>query len=875
MSTGLPDKFATLGLTFDDVLLQPAASDVVPSEADTTTRLSRNITLRMPLLSSAMDTVTEARMAIAMARQGGVGVLHRNLAADEQAAQVDIVKRSEAGMVTAPVTCAPGDTIAAANDLMARYRISGVPVTDPEGTLLGIVTNRDIRFERDHSRLVRDVMTPMPLHTAPVGISPADAMAILAREKVEKLPLVDADGKLRGLITVKDFAKSEEYPHATKDARGRLVTGAAVGVGEEAYKRASLLLEAGVDFLVVDTAHGHSQAVIDMVRRLKEATAVDVIAGNIATGEAARALVDAGADAVKVGVGPGCFAAGTRVLMADATYRNIEDVRAGDRVVTGDGRATTVVRAWCTGVREVVAVRHVASGAETYATADHRYLTGDLSTVSRATVASRGYARVLAQATRLGESKVGWREIGAAGRDALLMPRTASFELPEHLRLDLRDYALREGNLGRYNLVIEDSADLGFLLGTFLGDGHAFIAPSRNSELGRVSWYLGTHETELAERLCDAVERVTGVRPVDGGAKNGARHLHLYSLQWARLLARCGKKDGKHLPAEWLCANPAYLRGLLDGLVASDGYVEAGGRICFRNTSRALAELFGVLCWLVHGSLPNVSVEARSAGGLAGVRDEDCKPSYKSRLNATHEARHLDDHQVVKLLGVRPTGLAVPVYDIEVEDDSHSFIADNAVVHNSICTTRVVAGVGVPQITAIYDVAQVARAAGVPVIADGGMQYSGDIAKAIAAGADSVMLGSLLAGVEESPGELLFINGKQFKSYRGMGSLGAMQSRGLARSYSKDRYFQDDVLSDEKLVPEGVEGRVPYRGPLSSVAHQLVGGLRAAMGYCGARTIADLQDNARLVRITAAGLRESHPHDIQMTVEAPNYFTER
>ncbi|HEX8003783.1 MAG TPA: IMP dehydrogenase [Mycobacteriales bacterium] len=498
MRNDLPQKFATLGLTFDDVLLQPGASDVVPSEADTTTRLSRNISLRIPLLSSAMDTVTEARMAIAMARQGGVGVLHRNLPTDEQALQVDVVKRSEAGMVSSPITCAPEDTIAAANDLMARYRISGVPVTTPDGTLVGIVTNRDIRFEHDHSRLVRDVMTPMPLYTARVGVSTEDAMAILAAKKVEKLPIVDDDGKLRGLITVKDFAKSQEYPNATKDARGRLVAGAAVGVGEEAYKRAEALLEAGVDFLVVDTAHGHSSAVIEMVRRLKEASSVDVIAGNIATAEAAQALVDAGADAVKVGVGPG-----------------------------------------------------------------------------------------------------------------------------------------------------------------------------------------------------------------------------------------------------------------------------------------------------------------------------------------------------------------------------------------SICTTRVVAGVGVPQITAIYDVASVARPAGVPVIADGGMQYSGDIAKAIAAGADTVMLGSLLAGVEESPGELLFINGKQFKSYRGMGSLGAMQSRGLAKSYSKDRYFQSDVLSDEKLVPEGVEGRVPFRGPLAAVAHQLVGGLRAAMGYCGARTIAELQENARLVRITSAGLRESHPHDVQMTVEAPNYFTER
>ena len=492
-SADLPAKFARLGLTFDDVLLLPAASDVIPSEVDTSARLSRSLTLRTPLLSSAMDTVTEARMAIAMARQGGVGVLHRNLSVEDQAAQVDIVKRSEAGMITQPITCSPDDTIAAANTLMGRYRISGVPVTDAAGVLVGIVTNRDIRFERNHDRLVRDVMTKAPLVTAPVGVNRVDALALLQSNKIEKLPIVDDGGRLRGLITVKDFAKSQEYPLATKDTEGRLVVGAAVGVGEDAYKRAMTLVDAGVDFLIVDTAHGHSRSVVEMVARLKGAVSVDVIGGNVATGAAAQTLVDAGADAIKVGVGPG-----------------------------------------------------------------------------------------------------------------------------------------------------------------------------------------------------------------------------------------------------------------------------------------------------------------------------------------------------------------------------------------SICTTRVIAGVGVPQISAVYDAAEVARRAGVPVISDGGTQYSGDIAKAIAAGADTVMLGSLLAGCDESPGELIFINGKQFKSYRGMGSLGAMQSRGQARSYSKDRYFQDDVLSDDKLVPEGIEGQVPYRGPLAAVAHQLLGGLRAAMGYVGATDIAGLQQ-AQFVRITAAGLKESHPHDIQMTVEAPNY----
>ena len=491
---GLPEKFAYLGLTFDDVLLLPAESDVVPSEVDTSSRVTRNISVRVPLVSSAMDTVTEARMAIAMARSGGVGVLHRNLPIDEQATQVDLVKRSEAGMVTNPIVCSPSDSLADVDRLCGRYRISGVPVVDDAGVLVGIVTNRDMRFEDDMSRPVREVMTQMPLVTAQVGIEPEAALQLLANRKVEKLPLIDSDGRLRGLFTVKDFVKSDKYPLATKDSAGRLVVGAAIGVGDDADKRARALVEAGVDFLIVDTAHGHSRAVIEMVRLLKRETSIDIVGGNVATRAGAQALIDAGADGIKVGVGPG-----------------------------------------------------------------------------------------------------------------------------------------------------------------------------------------------------------------------------------------------------------------------------------------------------------------------------------------------------------------------------------------SICTTRIVAGVGVPQVSAIYEAALAAGPAGVPVIGDGGLQYSGDIAKALVAGADTVMLGSLLAGCDEAPGDVVFVNGKQFKSYRGMGSLGAMQSRDQARSYSKDRYFQDDVLSDDKLVPEGIEGVVAYRGPLSAVAHQLVGGLRAAMGYSGAATIPELHEKGSFVRITAAGLRESHPHDVEMTIEAPNY----
>ncbi|AIG63722.1 inosine-5-monophosphate dehydrogenase [Corynebacterium atypicum] len=495
-----PNKVLLNGLTFDDVLLLPAESNVIPSEVDTSAQFTRNIRLGMPVVSAAMDTVTEARMAIAMARQGGIGVLHRNLSAEEQAQQVEIVKRSESGMISDPVTCTPQMSIAEVDALCARFHISGLPVVDEDGVLVGICTNRDMRFQPDMGRLVRDVMTPQPLVVAEQGVTKEQALELLSANKVEKLPIVDSAGKLTGLITVKDFVKTEQYPQASKDAHGRLLVAAGIGTGEESYQRAAQLVDAGVDVLVVDSAHAHNNRVLEMVARVKKdfGDEVDVVGGNLATREAARAMAEAGADAVKVGIGPG-----------------------------------------------------------------------------------------------------------------------------------------------------------------------------------------------------------------------------------------------------------------------------------------------------------------------------------------------------------------------------------------SICTTRVVAGVGAPQVTAILEAAAGLAGTGVPVIADGGMQFSGDIAKALAAGADTVMLGSMLAGTAEAPGEIVVVGGKQYKRYRGMGSLGAMQGRGLTgekRSYSKDRYFQADVKSEDKLVPEGIEGRVPFRGSIDAITHQLVGGLRAAMGYTGSASIAQLHD-ARFVQITGAGLRESHPHDIQQTVKAPNYHS--
>jgi IMP dehydrogenase len=485
------NKFAGEGLTFDDVLIIPAASSVLPRDVSTRTRFTRTITLNIPLVSAAMDTVTEARLAIALAREGGIGIIHRNLSIEDQAQEVDKVKRSESGMITDPITLEPGALLGEALAAMERFHISGIPITE-HGKLVGILTNRDIRFETDLQRPVSELMTRDHLITVPVGTTLEQAHDLLRRYKIEKLPVVDEHGMLKGLITIKDIQKKILYPHAAKDEYGRLRVGAAVGVGPDTDNRCAALIEEGVDALVVDTSHAHSRMVIETVARIKDrfGKRVQLVAGNVVTAEATGALIEAGVDAVKVGVGPG-----------------------------------------------------------------------------------------------------------------------------------------------------------------------------------------------------------------------------------------------------------------------------------------------------------------------------------------------------------------------------------------SICTTRVVAGVGMPQITAVYECAQAARSHGIPIIADGGIQYSGDIAKAIAAGADTVMLGSLFAGVDESPGELIISSGERFKDYRGMGSVAAMKQR----SYSKDRYFQENTKDEAQLIAEGVEARVPYKGLLGPLVYQLVGGLRQSMGYAGAATIAEMQENTRFVRITGAGLRESHPHDVVVTKESPNY----
>lgn len=485
----MQSKIVGEGLTFDDILLLPAHSKIVPTETNVSTRLTRDIELSIPILSAAMDTVTESELAIALAREGGLGVIHKNLSIEEQARAVDQVKRSESGMILNPETLGPDNTLSDALDMMSRFRISGIPIED-RGKLVGILTNRDIRFATDTSQPVKNLMTSKNLITTPIGTSLDEAERILQKHRIEKLLVVDEQGKLRGLITVKDIQKKKMFPNSCKDEHGRLRVGAAVGVGTSAFNRAEALIKAGVDVLVVDTAHGHSQGVLDTVKYLKNKfPGTNLIAGNIATAAAASALIEAGVDGLKVGIGPG-----------------------------------------------------------------------------------------------------------------------------------------------------------------------------------------------------------------------------------------------------------------------------------------------------------------------------------------------------------------------------------------SICTTRVVTGVGVPQIWAISEVAKVAEKNDIPVIADGGIKYSGDIPKAIASGADSVMIGSLFAGTDESPGEAILLDGRSYKSVRGMGSMGAMSAG------SKDRYFQEGLAVD-KLVPEGIEGRVPYRGPLRNTVFQLVGGLRSAMGYTGCANIGELKTKAQFIKVTSAGLKESHPHDVIITKESPNYQT--
>jgi IMP dehydrogenase/GMP reductase len=615
--------------------------------------------------------------------------------------------------------------------------------------------------------------------------------------------------ELKGLITVKDIQKAQDFPFACRDQHGRLRVGAAIGVGVGTEERVEALVKAGVDVIAVDTAHGHSQGVLNRIQWIKEYYPdMQIIGGNIATAGAALALAKAGADAVKVGVGPGCFAAGTRVLMANATYKNIEDVRAGDRVINQHGQAVTVVKAWCTGIKEVMQLRHTASFLGTFVTADHNYLVSDLVATDSAVVTSNSDVSVLKKSAHNRASDIAWTPIGTTSNVTCLFPSNIEFELPSSINIKLSEFSKSSDNLSPCKLQITDSYKLGYIFGVFLSNDHV---PST-----------------------------------------------LEFPEWTRLLDLFGKNGDKHLPARLLCSNNQYLRGLLDGILDEGKYyLNSNNTLEFVNDSKYVVELFNLLCFMLKGSLPSCNVSTSSFQDV-----------YHANLSVYPTKHHSESYQTLEILDRQALKLNLPVYDIEVDCPTHSFIADNAIVHNSICTTRIVAGVGVPQITAVANVAEALQGTNIPVIADGGVRYSGDIAKIIAAGAHSVMLGGLFAGTDESPGEVEIYQGRTYKSYRGMGSLGAMASQ----QGSKDRYFQDEIDTD-KLVPEGIEGLVPYKGSVRSIIHQLTGGLRSAMGYVGCRTMEEMRTKPEFVRVTNAGMRESHVHDVIITKEAPNYRT--
>jgi len=632
---------------------------------------------------------------------------------------------------------------------------------------------------------------------------------------------------------------------------------AAVGVGSAGQWRAEHLIATGAIMLIVDAAHGHSLAVIDQTAWLcKTFPNITVVAGNVATATGARALADAGAHIIKLGVGGGCFAAGTRVLMADATYKNIEDIQAGDRVVNMDGAPVTVVRSWCTGERQTMAVRYATWATPARVTPDHRYWVGDLSTVSDKHIQEMGIPALLRRPDYWRQSKLRWKSIGDSQRDVVLAPRAMDFEIPEHFHFSPGDYAIHKGRFAaRHNLDIKDSYELGYIFGTFLGDGDSFVVKNRNSQTGAVHWNFGAEEHEIAAKLIRAATTVIGVapHPMNNRGQNIIK-LVMHSLPWARLFKEFGKHTDKHLPASYLCKNPEYLRGLRDGLVDSDGDTEAHGRDCTNNTSLSIIELFGLVTFMLHGSWPRVTSRPPRAGGLRQCNIENCHTSYRSSLPTSHRQMWLDNYQIIRQLERGEIGPVEPVYDIEVDCPTHSFIANGAIVHNSICTTRVVAGIGVGMLTAIAAVAAAVDEYNVLICADGGMRYSGDIVKALAAGADLVMLGRMLAGCDEAPGERVEQDGQTLKEIRGMGSADAM-----AAGQANDRYGSN---SAKKTAPEGVSGLIEPEGLLTNVIARIVGGVRAGFGYCGAPNIAQLQATAQFAEQSQATQIEGHPHNL-------------
>jgi inosine-5'-monophosphate dehydrogenase len=932
-------KYSREGLTFDDVLLVPAESHVLPGEVDVSTQLTRTIRTNIPITSSAMDTVTEHRLAIALAREGGLGFVHKNMAIEAQAEMVRKVKRSESGMITDPITMSPNKTVGDALDLMAEYRISGIPITSAEGELVGILTNRDLRFETNPARPISELMTSKNLITVPEGTTLDQAKEVLHKHRIEKVLVVDRKGKLSGMITVKDIMKQIEYPNACKDEQGRLRVGAAIGSGGDAMERAAALVRIGVDVLVIDTAHGHSAGVMNAVLRVREAfPEVQLVAGNVSTAAAATALCERGVDAIKVGQGPGsiCFEGTTPITMGDGGVKPIAEVRVGDMVMTHLGRVRPVTKTYrhthhgaiirlnisgCPGAlrvtpnHEFLAVTfdaptqtRVKNGAK-YFYNKPKYNKGlrwvsanelrpqDVVAIPRRQMQLQAHSFDLIETVghyRVDEESVWankpsrnvneetYHDLGVRfGTTARVIgsivtgQRTVTDELSAHVNTYLAETGYkRDMQAVKLRRTIALNPELMRLIGYYMAEG--YVIGNRNNR--QLRFAFGDHEQRYVDDVRAIVANVFGY---DRASSRLTERHAIEVLVSNHAIARFFEEltpsgaTNKRLPEVVLNQPKNYLRELLIGALRGDGSLKNARRVSYKTASPHLANQIAEV-FLCLGYLPSVQRYTPKQAGFSAtyhvrISGAQCArfaqefPELGLRFQEPAPAKQEffadDEYMYVPVLSiVHETDQEVDVYNLEVAED-HTYIAGRVAVHN--CTTRVVSGAGMPQITAVTDCARAADRFGVPVIADGGIRYSGDIVKAIAAGASTVMIGSLFAGTEESPGETILYEGRTYKGYRGMGSIGAMQKG------SGDRYFQTGT--GKKLVAEGIEGRVPYKGPLADTIFQMVGGLRSGMGYVGALNIEALRRDARFIRTSMAGLIESHPHDITITHEAPNY----
>jgi len=718
------------GLTYDNILLRPRYSSIIhrDSEVDLTSYVTRHHKLRIPIIAANMDTICEHDMAVAMAKYGALGIVHRFLDIQNQV-----------------------------NNLTSTQAV-------------------------------------MP---------------------------------------------------------GRLV-GAAIGAIDDWRERLEALVMQEVNIICLDVAHADHVLVHRVLRTILKDYGYgrrwDLIVGNIATKEAAQRLKDeflGVIDAVKVGVGPGCKKRGSRILMSNGFYRNIEDIKPGDRIINKNGQPISVIKAFCTGRRKVCGVRHNKFHKDDMVTPDHQYWSGDLSTCSPDTIRTNGYTKLLDRPNRNGELKYKWLPIGDEIRKTLLLPRYITFEFPESFNIHLKNR-----NHGR-DLHLKPCYNLGYIFGFFLGDGTSSCPVYKGNRRGFVRFSVGANQEKITDKLMTVLTAAgrEGIKGLISPTLRRNKNINIVTVghkPFAEFLSTFGKHTNKHLPEYLLVDNKEYLQGLYDGLLDSDGHYDNDGRNTFTNTSGQLIELFGVIHYILHGHFP----EYRQHGINSSNKVSGVNMAYRCRTYLSGERRLTQDYEIVKILNIEKDIEIAEVWDLEVDCDTHSFIADNAIVHNSLCSTRLITGHGVPQVSAILEVVQVFQNTEVRVIADGGFRHSGDMVKALALGADVVMTGSLLAGCDETPGPVTMVRDRLYKAYRGMASYDAMVANGR-----------------EGRTPEGFTALVPKKGPVKEVLDQLVGGLKSGLSYSGARTIGELHRDAEWMQITPAALLEGHPHLFQWMKE--------